>query len=145
MGMKWFKFLIYFSLWANAVLNGINALQLFNGDVYDGLAETVYSVFPKIKTLDMVYAIGYLGLAAFAIIVRFRLAGYKQGAPTLLHAMLILNVAAYFSYAFFASNVINVSFTDMLNASDTIYAVVSIIMLFLNIGYFNRRAHMFNK
>ena len=52
--MKWYKFLIYFSLWAGALLNIGNGLMALQGMQYETgsevTAELVYAMFDGLKT-----------------------------------------------------------------------------------------------
>lgn len=47
-GMKWFKFIIYFQLWAGMLVNLVTAGKYFTGAYYEGNAEMVYRVFPAL-------------------------------------------------------------------------------------------------
>ena len=46
-GMKWYYFLIYFSLFAGAVSNTIMAIVYWTGAMYEGHADLVYGQFPE--------------------------------------------------------------------------------------------------
>ena len=49
--MNWHKFLVYFGLWAGAVLNLINGFLLLTGSHYGDEKELVYYFFPKLKKM----------------------------------------------------------------------------------------------
>ena len=86
--MGWFKFLIYFSLFAAAVLNVVNAIQLLTGSHYGNT---------------------------------------------------IINLIYYFA----AGSI--VSFEVLAEASSNVItnAVVSIVMIIINVTYFGKRKHLF--
>ncbi len=74
-GMKWHNFLVYFSLWAGAVLNFVmGAACLFEGAPLYGLV--------------------LIGAAAYAIYSRFQLASFKKNAYKHLLAAQMIVIAA---------------------------------------------------
>ena len=77
--MKWHKFMIYFALWANAVIYILNGLVLFS----------LTSSSPIAGILGLIF----LGIAVWAIYVRFQLAGLRTGAPKKLLIWMIVSVA----------------------------------------------------
>ena len=77
--MKWHKFMIYFALWANAVINIINGLVFFSLTTSSPIAGILGLIF--------------LGIAVWAIYVRFQLAGLRTGAPKKLLIWMIVSVA----------------------------------------------------
>lgn len=144
--MKWYKFLIYFSLWAGAVLNIFSAISMLTGSQYgtDGEAELVYAMFEDLKTLDMLCGIFALVLAVFSIYTRFQLAGFKQKAPMFL-TILYAGVCVYdLIYIIGCTNALpeyvlsEMDFTSMYSN-----LVTSAVMIFVNMSYFKKRAHLF--
>ena len=79
--MKWYKFLIYFALFAGALLNVGNAFTVFTGAHYDGSAKYVYAMFGGLQAVDIIYGVVLIGLAVAAIYVRQQLAHFKKSAP----------------------------------------------------------------
>ncbi len=145
--MKWYKFLISFSLFAGAVLNLISGVLNFAGANYMILGldpETLYSSYEGLRTLDIGYGLVYLAFVPFALYVRFALAGFKNDAPNMFY---IYNIAGAFisvSYSLFSSIVMGG------DISETIGQIVGniagqILFIALNIIYFNKRKHLFNK
>lgn len=145
--MKWYKFLICFSLFAGAVLNLVSGILSFVGGnymIYGLDPETVYSTFDGLKILDIGYGIVYIAFVPFALYVRFALAGYKKDAPNMYH---IYNIAGAFisvSYSLFSSIIMGG------DISETIGQIVGniagqILFIALNIIYFNKRKHLFDK
>lgn len=91
-GMKWHKFLIYFSLWLQGALNvalGFAGISI--------MAEP-FGRYRHAQS-DMVSVMGMLGilfvvLAVLTIVARFKLARFKSGAPKfLLIVQLVTSVA----------------------------------------------------
>ena len=141
--MKWHKFLIYFSLWAGAVLCVFNGFQLLTGSHYGGQADVVYSYFRGLKLTDMVFGLLYIALAVYMIYVRFQLAGFKQGAPGKLTVVYVVQLVAFLGYALFASSQIGISIGEAMDSSSISSLVVSVVMIFVNRVYYGKRAHMF--
>ena len=58
--MNWYKFLIYFMLFASAVINAIMGIMYITGSVYSvyggsgANAEEIYRYFPNLKTVDII-------------------------------------------------------------------------------------------
>ena len=81
--------------------------------------------------------------AAVALIARFRLAGYHKNGPTLLYIVYAGNTIINLIYYFAAGSI--VSFEVLTEASSNVItnAVVSIVMIIINVTYFGKRKHLF--
>lgn len=145
--MNWFKFVIWFQLFANCVLNLITAISAITGAQYLGEAESVYAYVQGLKAVDIFYGVVLIGLAVFAIIVRTRLKNYCSNGPTLYYVMLILDVVAAVGYTLITNVVISNSVLGPYYQADYTSFISSIIttvvMLICNITYFNKRKHLF--
>lgn len=140
MGMKWHKFLIYFSLWASIVLNVLNALTYFTGTVYQGNASLVYSRFSSMKGLDMFYGCALVALAAGLFFVRSQLAQFKKDGPKYLVIVMIASAVLSLVYNFTASSITGLSLVD----SNTITAATAtFVYSAINYIYYKKRAHLF--
>ena len=53
LGMGWFKFLIYFALFAGAVLNALTAISMLTGSMYGESKDLVYLFYKDLKTVDL--------------------------------------------------------------------------------------------
>lgn len=146
--MKWFKFLIYFSLWAGAVLNVINGIQMLTGTQY-GDAYTVslvYATYDGLKEIDCIVGFLYLVLAVFAIYTRFRLAGFHENGPKMLMVMYAASAAIAVFYHIGTYIVLPADVVGSLEyvvgqiVGGIIGAVVAIIV---NHIYFKKRQHLF--
>lgn len=141
--MKWFKFMIYFGLFAGAIYNVYVAITQFTGLEYklaDLSPELVYSFFPTLKIIDICYGILALILACFLIFIRFRLARFKENAPRLLYAVYILNFIITLIYCIVASVILQES---VFGAFEIVYLIEEVIMLMINFIYFRRRNYLF--
>lgn len=138
--MKWFKFLIYFGLFAGAVLNCLSAILQITGAVYEGSAEVVYIFFPELKFFDIFYTILLLALAVLQIFTRFQLSGFKKNGPKLI--LIVYSAAAVISllYGIVASVILH---EFLFNASMIISIIVPVVMVVLNKIYFDKRKDMF--
>jgi len=101
--MKWYKFLIYFLLWASVVFNILSAISSFSGDVYpvvytksgfpqfwqQEISIKVYDQFPVLKTLDVFNGFVSAALAVACVFVRDALNKCKANAPRFLVMMYI--------------------------------------------------------
>lgn len=144
--MKWYKFLICFSLFAGAADSLISGmLSIFGGNhfIYGLDAETVYNTFDGLKILDVGYGIVYIALIPFALYVRHALAGYKKDAPNMFYIYRIARAFVSASYSLFATVVMDG------NVSETVGEIVGdvagqVLFIALNIIYFNKRKQLFN-
>lgn len=139
-GMKWFKFIIYFQLWAGMLVNLVTAGKYFTGAYYEGNAEMVYDFFPALQPLDIVMGVVCLALAVYAVVVQRALAKFRAKGPMMYYLMYIVNTAVTVLYLIIGSIIIGQSaFTAEVAGS----IIGSIVMLFVNIPYFNNRKHLF--
>ena len=139
-GMKWFKFIIYFQLWAGMLVNLVTAGKYLTGAYYEGSAEMVYDFFPALQPLDIVMGVFCLALAVYAVVVQRALAKFRAKGPMMYYLMYIVNTAVTVLYLIIGSIIIGQSaFTAEVAGS----IIGSFVMLFVNIPYFNNRKHLF--
>ncbi len=144
--MKWYKFIIYFQLFANAVLNGVMGIALVTGLIWkvysDGYitAGMVYSFFPGMHAVDIIFGLLMIALAAWAIIIRFDLAKFEKGAPKKYLIFLGANIAVAILYTICASVAIGAY-----AGSPTLWVqvIVSGVLIIVNYFYFKKRSGMF--
>lgn len=142
-GMKWFKFIIYFQLFANAALNLFNAFQLFTGAHYMEYAEEVYRAYPGLKSADLTYGAACLGLAALAIFARFRLAGFRRNGPGLYYALQVASVAVALVYLFLAGAAMGQPVSELLDGNVLVTILSGAFLLIVNMIYFGKRMDLF--
>ena len=129
--MKWFKFLIYFGLFAGAVLNAISGIQMLTGAQYDGYEDLVYAVFDGLKTVDVLAGLALLALAALGIYTRMRLAGYYKNGPQMLTYVYAGGVAINLLYVLGVHMVLGELAEDI----DMTSMITSLILLVVDILY----------
>lgn len=143
--MNWYKFLIYFSLFAGAVVNFISGiLNLTGGNylIYGVDPETVYSAFDGMHTLDIGFGIVYFALIPFALIARSSLAKFKKDAPNMFYIYHGASMIVSVIYNIFSVIITGGSVSEIIaQALGTAAGVV--LFVALNIIYFNKRKHLF--
>ena len=148
LGMKWYKFLIYFLLFAAGILNIIGGIVYLTGGQYGSALEAklVYAVFSNLKTMDIVYGIVCIALGVFQIYTRFQLASYKAKAPSYILYMYVINGAATAIYSFVVSGMIDVLLPaeSAQLSGQAIGAILgAALFVWLNKIYFDKRKHLF--
>lgn len=143
MGMGWFKFLIYFALFAGALMNAYTGIQLLTGSHYGGEAELVYTVFKGLKFVDMLVGVLTIGLAVLGIYTRFRLAGYHNNGPTLLTCLYVCAMITNLIYVIGVQFSVSEYSLDLDFTSFYTNIASSCVMCVINYYYFKKRAHMF--
>ena len=139
-GMKWFKFIIYFQLWAGMLVYLVTAGKYLTGAYYEGNAEMVYRFFPALQPLDIVMGVVCLALAVYAVVVQRALAKFRAKGPMMYYLMYIVNTAVTVLYLIIGSIIIGQSaFTAEVAGS----FLGALVMIFINIPYFNNRKHLF--
>ena len=144
--MNWYKFVIYFALFAGAVLNAINGILHLTGSVWEMQnvsADMVYAVFGGMQAVDIIYGIGAIALAAFDIVTRMHLAKFRKTGPKFLSVCYGVAVGLALLYIILTSAVTGISIGDLVGATEILQLVVSIVMLVVNVVYFNKRASLF--
>lgn len=152
LGMNWYKFLIYFALFAAAVLNFSASLMYFTGEIYNMSGESVgsewiYGFFPSLKGLDVFMGIVALVMCAGAIFVRFQLAKFKKNGPLFYFILIGVNIATSIIYmiasAVILADISNYTTTITISPSQIVGLITNFVILILNIIYFNKRKHLF--
>ncbi len=152
MPMKWFKFIIYFQLFAAFVLgigNGILTLTGMQYDMYGSSAKDVYRIFPDMEIFDMCYGIMMIAIGVFALFVRSPLKNFRKNGPNLYYIFLGANIVASLIYIVGSEIAISQSryssYVDFDSSSTFSSIAVSCALLACNIGYFKKRMHLFTK
>lgn len=138
--MKWYKFIIWVQLFLMALFSFANAVLLFSGGHYQGEADLVYSVFPDLKPIDTVFAIPFLALGAFCIVVRQELASFKRQGPSHYYILYGAAIAVQLLYIIVASGVLGDLAAD---AGTWTGITMSVVMIIANKVYFDKRAFLF--
>ena len=148
--MKWYKFVINFSLWAGALLNIGNGIMALMGmqyeSEYEGAAELVYAMFEELKTIDVLYGAACIALAVYMIVVRFRLSGYYKNGPAMFistYAIALVVIVLY--YVAVLTVVPEIVEEDNVVTSIVSNVIANVLMIVLNSIYFKKRKHLFTK
>ena len=145
--MAWFKFLIYFMLFANAAINIFTAVTYLTGSVYLGEnmtmsdVEALYMFYPTAKMIDVIYGVLLIALAAYAIFTRFQLSGFKKRGPFLFILMYVLNLVIGLLYSISIMFTLEAGLLDFISLVPPI--ITSVVMIFVNVVYFRNREELF--
>ena len=145
--MAWFKFLIYFMLFANAAINIFTAVTYLTGSVYLGEdmtmsdVEALYMFYPTAKMIDVIYGVLLIALAAYAIFTRFQLSGFKRRGPFLFILMYVLNLVIGLLYSISIMFTLEAGLLDFISLVPSI--ITSVVMIFVNVVYFRKREELF--
>lgn len=143
--MKWFKFLIYFGLFAGALLNLVNGSIQLTGEQYGGYKEFVYSRFAALQAVDIIFGILLILLAILGVYTRFQLSSYRRNGPTCLNVLYIANIILSLAYLIAASVLTQINIVELGGSSMIISLVISIFMVVVNTIYFKKRSQLFVK
>lgn len=145
MKMNWFKFLIYFSLFAGALMNLSQGFLYLTGSIYETLdgidSSWVYMLYEDLESADKLYGLLLIAVAVIDIVARFSLAGFKKNGPMLINIAYILPIVSSVIYVIMVSGVVG----DLTDATLTSFSsiITGIIFMLANAVYFKKRKHMF--
>ncbi len=152
--MGWHKFLIYFGLWAAALLYvtiGINYItgKAYLSQGYDTIeqVEKMYRIVKGLKIADVIYGAILIGLGALAIVTRFRLAGLKKKAPMMLWILNGVSLAVGIIFNIIQYNLnkeyMSVKDTNLFGAGLVGSVLPGAILLIINVFYYKNRKELF--
>lgn len=143
--MNWFKFLIYFALFAGAVLNFIAGINLLSGNSN----EMLYRFVPGLQTLDILYGLVVLVMAGLAVYTRFQLSAYRAKGPKLLTLLYVINLVSALVYTIGTYMCVDsnpyIELNESALTSNAASMAVCVAMIFVNKTYFQKRASLFVK
>lgn len=142
--MKWHKFLIYFALWAGAILNGISGIQMLSNALRpNSLMWGLYGLSTGLRAFYIVSGVFSFGLGVFQICTRMSLARLSRRGPRMavwnyalsfiLNALLIL----------FASVLFGMPINALMDWSMWLILIEGALMTWANQVYYRKRAAMF--
>ena len=138
--LKWFKFIIYVQLFLSALGNLVTGIQLVIGLQDGDVQGMVYSTYPALKPVDVVMGLLSLGLMVWALVVRQRLAKFRQGAPKLYLLWIGVSMGVALCYLAAASLVLG----QLVMTGSIVGGMLGNILLILsNLVYFQKREHLF--
>lgn len=165
--MKWYKFLIYFALFAWALSCLMQGVLLITGLYYDAIAfglgeafsrENVYTLFPGVQVPGIVCGIVLLVAGVLFVISRVLLSKFKWPGVALFAAGYLLAPIADLAYIIASNRILssNTVFSDAAGgsavvdafyvsmlASGIVSVVAALVIVILTVVYFRRRRHFF--
>lgn len=147
MKMAWYRFLIYFSLFAGAFLNSLTALSLLMGRYYTNkeTTERLYNMYSNLKSLDILMALLLIAIVAWGIFTRFRLARYRKNGPLCLNIYYGCTIAWSLIFIYSLSSITGLSPTELAGNTYMSSLIMGIIFIVTNTLYFQKRKHLFTK
>ncbi len=144
-GMKWHKFLVYFSLWLGALANFGNGIKCMTGMHYGESKDLVYRVIPELKTPDLLFGLCCIAVGILGICTAVNLLKYKALGPKLLNWTYIFGASSSLIYCIVTSSILSKYHADL----SSIYTsagsglIVAVVMVIVNSNYYKKRAHLF--
>ena len=146
LGMAWYKFLIYFGLFAGAFLNFIYGVNYLTGGIYysqtDGqfTAEIIYKFYGEIlKIVDVIFGFVLIVLAFLSFVVRQKLRKYSLDAPKWTYVFYFISLGASCIYLFAVAFITE----ELISIPQVCSLIINIGILFFNKQYFSKRSHLF--
>ena len=144
-GMKWHKFLVYFALWASALINLIMGIVTLTGAQYGSYRDLVYAMLPGMKAPDLIYGLLLIVTAVFALITVLSLLKFKANGPKLLFLLYALVAVVTVIYVVWSCIVLSKYDADLSDVITRTVAslITSVVMIIVNKIYYGKRAHLF--
>ncbi len=143
-GLKWANFLGYFALWMGALVNVAMSYEILSGDHYNNgftTAEMIYDFYGKgLKYADIFYGACLLIAALLAVIGAMSILKFKASAVKLIPGIYLYNTVVVTVYCALATGITGVNYFSL---SQVLVIIFSVIMFCVNLGYFNKRRHIF--
>lgn len=142
--MKWYKFLIYFALFASCVGGVISGILFMAGKAYGEMSEIWYFFSSELRIVDLLSGIVMIALGVMAIFVRQKLVQFRKDSPSYL--LIFLSISTAHSAArliLTAALAGDLFFSSSLAGSYVLVLVLSVLMIALNNVYFKKRASLF--
>lgn len=139
--MKWYTFLVYVGLIVGAISYVYTGVQMLTGAHYDGNAVYVYAAYPWLKAVDMIIGLGSIAIAVLAIVTRQKLVNYRSDGPKFL--IIYYSAAAILAVIY----ILIISIPGGQIAANIMTMIpslaVSVLMIYINKSYFDKRKDMF--
>lgn len=143
LGMKWYKFVIWFQLFAGALFLVGTGIATMTGATYGDYADLTYLVFDGLKAIDVTYGGACIALAVCYVLVRQELAGFRAAGPR--HYLQLLVAATALPIIYLAA-VTAITGLDLLEAGGpAAFAGVlgNVVLAAVSKYYFDRRMSCF--
>lgn len=143
-GLKWANFLGYFLLWIGALANVATAYEVFSGGHYNKgftTAELVYEFYGNgLKYADKFYGACLLFAALLGVITAMAILKFKSSAIKLVPAIYLYNAIVVTVYCALVSGITGVNY---FSPAQIVAIIMGVIMVCINVVYFNKRKHIF--
>ena len=142
--LKWYKFLIYFALFALCAFFIYRAVCIASGKVYFDAhtAGVIYTYYPDLETVNLFLCVVYVFLAGFSIVTRRRLAARRKNAPVFCTVLFAMCAVLPLITARLSSNATGIfDFRFLSGAACVFWAAAA----FFNYYYFQNRRDLFTE
>lgn len=140
-GMMWYKFVIYFQLFAAMIMSLGNGIVYFTGAHYQGNASLIYLYYGNgLHTLDIFMGITQFALIPLLFYVRQQLKNFKRSAPMIYVVTLTIELGIALIYAIAAGAIIG---SNLMSSTISITVIANLVMAIVNFIYFKKREHLF--
>lgn len=144
--MKWYKFLVYFALWAGSLLNAVTGIRQVTGTSREN-ADILYSLAPSLKTCDIIFGILMILVAVLGVLTAIKLLQLSAMGPKLLMLLYIANAAISLIEMIVLVSIVKGNSKLEMDSSVLTSVIVSIvvsgIMVAINWIYFKKRESIF--
>ncbi len=142
--MKWYKFIIYFQLFAAMVLNIISGISAFTGAQYGDDTGLVYYYYDGLKTVDILMGIACILLAVGDLVARQKLSGFKRDAIRWYLGVMAATAVVTVVYLIAVCAVTGLSVTNVMGQGNLRISIwTAVVMIAVNYTYFQKRRNMF--
>ncbi len=135
--MSWYRFLIYFLLFAEALLAVVSGIRLLVGDAPDGL----YINYPMMLEIDRVFGILYLFLGAGYLLCRQSLYRFKKRAVSLYLVLVSCSATIGLIYKLTVHCFYRLKPTSFV--FDSLVLIFYAVLFVLSAIYFKKRNYLF--
>lgn len=141
-GMKWYKFLVYFSLIAGGVSGILCSMLFLTGGIWSMMlggsvdVEQIYAINSGLRVISVVSGIILLAMAALNIVCWIFMRQFNKKG-------ILLFYATYIASAVF--EVITLFSPQANKISAIVGILISLGALYLNMVYFKKRAYLFTE
>lgn len=145
-GMRWYRCMVFFGLWASALVSLGTGVCIFTGWIYDGDVQSAYARFGLLRYLDRTAGVLFVLNAVLFMIAAIRMLRLKKGAPTLTTVCYAANIVLSLVYVciFYARlHTHFIGFGELFFATVAYTLIPSVILLGIHLVYFKKRAVLF--
>lgn len=141
--MKWYKFAVYFQLFAFAALNVLQGIMHLMGFIFGyGKASVIVERYPELKIVDIIMAVFAFLVAILCLVDRQLLWHYKVQGPKIYLLVMALSGVQNFLYSALSSIVIRLPIFRQYDIGGLISTIVIVILCR---NYFKERAALFTE